>query len=200
MLKKGSKEGEGERMIQRKRVIEIIVVISLLVLLVVVISIDNKNKTNDLVGTEAIKLDTSSSALAIKNIVEETVDDKTDLRVVTNTDIDTLEQSDIVLNSIGLDINNLTTFAVCADTRVESNFVIGIVKPKADKVEVSIEGLIDFIGSKQDVAVELGTNSKDYEIILNALVYKYEDYVIIVMAENQDTILDNIIYKINNIG
>lgn len=183
--------------ITKKQVAGTIIIISLAGGIVGLLGIDRFTSNNTLDSNEIV-FDTSESALNIKAIIEDVVAGKTDLRVVSNTDIETFEQSDLVIGSLGLDINDLTTFAVCADTRVESTFAIGVIKPKADRYEDCATSLINYVANKQNDAAKLDTSSDEYKNAMNALVYTYNEYIIIVMANNQDEILDNIVSKLNN--
>lgn len=112
-----------------------------------------------------------------------------DIEIISNKNN---EQSDIILESIGIDITQLSTYAASIDPLIDSTYAIAILKPKEGFIESMEYELHDYIASKQRYFDTTGDMGK-YKIARDAAVYNNGEYLVLAMCNDCVAVADKLI-------
>lgn len=163
----------------------LIVLIALIVVLVA-IALNSSINTPDssMEVEETIPPDTA----ALDEVLNETV--TSDLEVISNINN---EQSDVILETVGVDIIDVYSYAAAIDSRLESADTIVILNPKEGKVEDIKHALSNYISKKQRYFMDNGlTETEAYRVVQNGLIDEYYGYIILIIQENASQIKQSI--------
>ena len=163
----------------------LIVLIALIVVLVA-IALNSSINTPDssMEVEETIPPDTA----ALDEILNETV--TSDLEVISNINN---EQSDVILETVGVDIIDVYSYAAAIDSRLESADTIVVLNPKEGKAEDIKHALSNYISKKQRYFMDNGlTETEEYRVVQNGLIDEYYGYIILIIQENASQIKQSI--------
>lgn len=163
----------------------LIVLIALIVVLVA-IALNSSINTPDssMEVEETIPPDTA----ALDEVLNETV--TSDLEVISNINN---EQSDVILETVGVDIVDVYSYAAAIDSRLESADTIVILNPKEGKAEGIKHALSNYISKKQRYFMDNGlTETEEYRVVQNGLIDEYYGYIILIIQENASQIKQSI--------
>lgn len=163
----------------------LIVLIALIVVLVAIAlnsSINTPDSSTEV--EETIPPDTA----ALDEVLNETV--TSDLEVISNINN---EQSDVILETVGVDIIDVYSYAAVIDSRLESADTIVILNPKEGRVEDIKHALSNYISKKQRYFMDNGlTETEAYRVVQNGLIDEYYGYIILIIQENASQIKQSI--------
>ena len=163
----------------------LIVLIALIVVLVAIALNSNINTPDSSTEVEeTIPPDTA----ALDEVLNETV--TSDLEVISNINN---EQSDVILETVGVDIIDVYSYAAAIDSRLESADTIVILNPKEGKAEDIKHALSNYISKKQRYFMDNGlTETEAYRVVQNGLIDEYYGYIILIIQENASQIKQSI--------
>ena len=163
----------------------LIVLIALIVVLVAIALNSNINTPDSSIEVEeTIPPDTA----ALDEILNETV--TSDLEVISNINN---EQSDVILETVGVDIIDVYSYAAAIDSRLESADTIVVLNPKEGKAEDIKHALSNYISKKQRYFMDNGlTETEEYRVVQNGLIDEYYGYIILIIQENASQIKQSI--------
>lgn len=167
--------------------------IIIVALIILVMRIDNTPhyEDNDSANTTVVE-----EYIDLSGVVAPINSDISEIKVVSNEDN---EQADLMLGTVGLDLNDLTSYAASIDAKHDSSHAIVVTKPKQGSYAVCKKALIDYISDKQRILLDSNKeNSEEYNNALSAIVYEHDEYLILVMEDNADTILDEIVTQLDS--
>lgn len=171
----------------------IIVSILLVLIIVLVMLIDNTPKY---INTKPDNTQEIEDYISLAEVVAPINSEISEIRVVSNEDN---EQADIMLGTVGLDINELTSYAASIDVKHDSSHAIVVTKPKPGSYALCKKALIDYVADKQRVLLESNKgDTQEYNNALSAVVYEHDNYLILVMEDNANTIVDEIVLQLDN--
>lgn len=164
-----------------------------LLLLVIIILIAIPKETVDLpIDEEEYTIPIPSDTEMVEGIVKN--NDKSDIEVISNKNND---QSDLILDAINVDIKDLYTYAGSIDSRLESAHAIVILRPKEEEYNKVHRNLVFYIAEKQEYLENAGLDDTTlYDIAKRATIYDYNEYIILVMEDNEREILLSIIEQL----
>ena len=163
----------------------LIVLVALIVALVA-IALNSSINTPDssMEVEETIPPDTA----ALDEVLNETV--TSDLEIISNINN---EQSDVILETVGVDIIDVYSYAAAIDSRLESADTIVILNPKEGKAEDIKHALSNYISKKQRYFMDNGlTETEAYRVVQNGLIDEYYGYIILIIQENASQIKQSI--------
>lgn len=163
----------------------LIVLIALIIVLVAIaLNSDINTPGNSIEVEETIPPDTA----ALDEVLNETV--TSDLEVISNINN---EQSDVILETVGVDIIDVYSYAAAIDSRLESADTIVILNPKEGKAEDIKHALSNYISKKQRYFMDNGlTETEAYRVVQNGLIDEYYGYIILIIQENASQIKQSI--------
>ena len=163
----------------------LIVLIALIVVLVAIALNSNINTPDSSTEVEeTIPPDTA----ALDEVLNDTV--ASDLEVISNINN---EQSDVILETVGVDIIDVYSYAAAIDSRLESADTIVILNPKEGKAEDIKHALSNYISKKQRYFMDNGlTETEAYRVVQNGLIDEYYEYIILIIQENASQIKQSI--------
>lgn len=163
----------------------LIVLVALIVVLVAIALNSNINTPDSSMEVEeTIPPDTA----ALDEVLNETV--TSDLEVISNINN---EQSDVILETVGVDIIDVYSYAAAIDSRLESADTIVILNPKEGKAEGIKHALSNYISKKQRYFMDNGlTETEAYKVVQNGLIDEYYGYIILIIQENASQIKQSI--------
>ena len=163
----------------------LIVLVALIIVLVAIALNSNINTPdNSMEIEETIPPDTA----ALDEVLNDTV--TSDLEVISNINN---EQSDVILETIGVDIIDVYSYAAAIDSRLESADTIVILNPKEGKAEDIKHALSNYISKKQRYFIDNGlTKTEAYKVVQNGLIDEYYGYIILIIQENASQLKQNI--------
>lgn len=171
-------------------------IIALLIAIALILSIDNKSNMKDSDGLSVNKNTEQSDYIKLSDIIIPINSGVSEIRVVSN---ENNEQAELMLNTVGLELNELTSYAASIDAKHDSAHAIVVTKPKPGSYTLCKKSLVEYIANKQRVLIESEKmDTKEYENTLNAVVYEHDDYLILVMEDNSQTILDEIVMQLDS--
>lgn len=163
----------------------LIVLIALIAVLVAIAlnsSINTPDSSTEV--EETIPPDTA----ALDEVLNETV--ASDLEVISNINN---EQSDVILETVGVDIIDVYSYAAAIDSRLESADTIVVLNPKEGKAEDIKHALSNYISKKQRYFMDNGlTETEAYRVVQNGLIDEYYGYIILIIQENASQIKQSI--------
>lgn len=163
----------------------LIVLIALIAVLVAIALNSNINTPDSSMEVEeTIPPDTA----ALDEVLNETV--TSDIEVISNINN---EQSDVILETVGVNIIDVYSYAAAIDSRLESADTIVILNPKEGKVEDIKHALSNYISKKQRYFMDNGlTETEAYRVVQNGLIDEYYGYIILIIQENASQIKQSI--------
>lgn len=163
----------------------LIVLVALIIVLVAIALNSNINTPdNGMEVEETIPPDTA----ALDEILNETV--TSDLEVISNINN---EQSDVILETVGVDIIDVYSYAAAIDSRLESADTIVVLNPKEGKAENIRQALSNYISKKQRYFMDNGlTETEEYKVVQNGLIDEYYGYIILIIQENASQLKQSI--------
>ena len=163
----------------------LIVLIALIIVLVAIALNSNINTPDSSMEVEeTIPPDTA----ALDEVLNETV--TSDLEIISNINN---EQSDVILETVGVDIIDVYSYAAAIDSRLESADTIVILNPKEGKAEDIKHALSNYISKKQRYFMDNGlTETEAYRVVQNGLIDEYYGYIILIIQENASQIKQSI--------
>ena len=163
----------------------LIVLIALIIVLVAIALNSNINTPDSSIEVEeTIPPDTA----ALDEILNETV--TSDLEVISNINN---EQSDVILETVGVDIIDVYSYAAAIDSRLESADTIVVLNPKEGKAENIRQALSNYISKKQRYFMDNGlTETEAYKVVQNGLIDEYYGYIILIIQENASQLKQSI--------
>lgn len=163
----------------------LIVLVALIVVLVA-IALNSSINTPDS-STEVEEIIPPDTA-ALDEVLNETV--TSNLEVISNINN---EQSDVILETVGVDIIDVYSYAAAIDSRLESADTIVILNPKEGKAEDIKHALSNYISKKQRYFMDNGlTETEEYRVVQNGLIDEYYGYIILIIQENASQIKQSI--------
>lgn len=163
-----------------------LIVLIALIAVLVAIALNSSINTpdNSMEVEETIPPDTA----ALDEVLNETV--TSDLEVISNINN---EQSDVILETVGVDIIDVYSYAAAIDSRLESADTIVILNPKEGKAEDIKHALSNYISKKQRYFMDNGlTETEAYRVVQNGLIDEYYGYIILIIQENASQIKQSI--------
>ena len=163
-----------------------LIVLIALIIVLVAIALNSSINTPDssMEVEETIPPDTA----ALDEVLNETV--ASDLEVISNINN---EQSDVILETVGVDIIDVYSYAAAIDSRLESADTIVILNPKEGKAEDIKHALSNYISKKQRYFMDNGlTETEAYRVVQNGLIDEYYGYIILIIQENASQIKQSI--------
>lgn len=163
-----------------------LIVLIALIAVLVAIALNSSINTPDssMEVEETIPPDTA----ALDEVLNDTV--TSDLEVISNINN---EQSDVILETVGVDIIDVYSYAAAIDSRLESADTIVILNPKEGKAEDIKHALSNYISKKQRYFMDNGlTETEAYRVVQNGLIDEYYGYIILIIQENASQIKQSI--------
>lgn len=163
-----------------------LIVLIALIIVLVAIALNSSINTPDssMEVEETIPPDTA----ALDEVLNETV--TSDLEVISNINN---EQSDVILETVGVDIIDVYSYAAAIDSRLESADTIVVLNPKEGKAEDIKHALSNYISKKQRYFMDNGlTETEAYKVVQNGLIDEYYGYIILIIQENASQIKQSI--------
>lgn len=163
-----------------------LIVLIALIIVLVAIALNSSINTPDS-STEVEEIIPPDTA-ALDEVLNETV--TSDLEVISNINN---EQSDVILETVGVDIIDVYSYAAAIDSRLESADTIVILNPKEGKAEDIKHALSNYISKKQRYFMDNGlTETEEYRVVQNGLIDEYYEYIILIIQENASQIKQSI--------
>lgn len=163
-----------------------LIVLIALIAVLVAIALNSSINTPDS-STEVEEIIPPDTA-ALDEVLNETV--TSDLEVISNINN---EQSDVILETVGVDIIDVYSYAAAIDSRLESADTIMILNPKEGKAEDIKHALSNYISKKQRYFMDNGlTETEAYRVVQNGLIDEYYGYIILIIQENASQIKQSI--------
>lgn len=167
-------------------------VVVVIVLIVMVLNIDNKTSLPVDGGTTTQPENIPNDTIFIENIVNEIND--TEVEVISNKNN---EQADIILDSVGVDIKDIYSYAASIDPKTDSAHAIIVIRPKEEEKTGSKKALTDYVALKQKYFLENNLEESElYTISKEAIVYEKDEYLVLVMEKDSRVLLDKVLKSI----
>lgn len=163
-----------------------LIVLIALIAVLVAIALNSNISTPD--SNTEVEETIPPDTAALDEVLNETV--ASDLEVISNINN---EQSDVILETVGVDIIDVYSYAAAIDSRLESADTIVILNPKEGKAEDIKHALSNYISKKQRYFMDNGlTETEAYRVVQNGLIDEYYGYIILIIQENASQIKQSI--------
>lgn len=129
------------------------------------------------------------------SVVKEANSGRSEIQIIS---IDNSEQAKIILSLFGLEISDVANYGLCVNPSVNKSYAIAVIQPKEDTYDKCKLAFISYLGDKQEVLITLNKseptepNKKALEIAEDALIYERSGYIMLVMTEDNENIIDYI--------
>lgn len=174
--------------IQLKLVVGCSGLIVLIALIAVLVAIALNSSINTPDSSTEVEETIPPDTAALDEVLNETV--ASDLEVISNINN---EQSDVILETVGVDIIDVYSYAAAIDSRLESADTVVILNPKEGKAEDIKHALSNYISKKQRYFMDNGlTETEAYKVVQNGLIDEYYGYIILIIQENTSQIKQSI--------
>ena len=119
--------------------------------------------------------------------------DTTEIEIISNRNN---EQAQLILSDLGIDIQDINTYAGSIDIRTESAHAILIVRPKDGSYNSVKFSIVNYISNKRwELSPDNPNNNLDntlYSIAEASELYEVNGYIILVIDENASEIVQSI--------
>lgn len=168
------------------------VIVLLIVLILLVLDKENKiiipNNSVDNTITEPIPNDMQLLEDAVNKV------NTSEIETISNKNN---EQADMILDVLGVDVKDLSSYAANIDLRLESAHVIVTLRPKEGKYDAVKLALMNYMVDKQNFFTSNGLEDSElYQIVLNSTLYQKGSYIFLVIEKNAESIVNSLIKEI----
>jgi len=173
----------------RNYVIIASIIVALVILIVIVLMINNTSTNRPIPDTDINQLKKPaipSDVSKLESIITKV--DNSELELISNREDD---QADIILDTIGISLDDIYSYAAVIDPRIEGIHSIIIMKPKDDCYSTIKTKLLCYLDSKIVNFSRLG--QEDNQLIAeNSGLREINGYIVLVLDSSSESILDEI--------